>query len=46
METIENENGVTYVRCSGCKCLRNEKDEFENYKGTEGRRVLFVKRIE
>ena len=31
---MENENNVTYIKCTGCKCLRNEKDEFEIYKGT------------
>jgi len=43
METIENENGVTYVRCSGCKCLRNEKDEFEIYEVTRRKTCIICK---
>ena len=29
---MENEDDKTYIKCAGCKCLRNEKDEFEIYK--------------
>ena len=37
------EDSVTYVRCAGCKCLRNEKDEFEIYKGNRRKTCIICK---
>ena len=43
MDTLENENGETYIRCSDCRCLRNEKDEFETYKGNRRKTCIICK---
>jgi len=38
---MENEN--VYIKCTGCRCLRNEKDEFEIYKGSRRRTCISCK---
>ena len=43
MEPMDSENGVTYIKCTGCRCLRNEKDEFETYKGSRRKTCISCK---
>ena len=39
------ENGIDkkYIKCSGCRCLRNETEEFEMYKGNRRKTCIICK---
>ena len=38
-----NENDTKYIRCLSCKCLRNEKNDFEIYKGVKRKTCTYCK---